>query len=101
MRLFPAGSLAIRVAQLYAAEYPPFGKAFAAECARPNSSGSNLFPGLTGPSLTHGLRSVARHFGWEGTERLLTRSIRAGATRANLESGGSFAQSLKAGQWHS
>ena len=44
---------------------------------------------------------MARQFGWEKAKKLGTRSIRRGAARAILAAGGTFAQLLKAGQWHS
>ena len=47
------------------------------------------------------LRSVGRAGGWPQAEKLGTHSIRRGAARAILEAGGSFAQLLRAGQWHS
>ena len=63
--------------------------------------GEKLSPGLTGPSFDGKLRSEARQFGWERPERFETHSIRRGAARAMLGAGGSFAQLLKAGHWHS
>ena len=63
--------------------------------------GEKLFPGITGSTFTHSLRSMARQFGWEKAEKLGTRSIRRGAARAILAAGGTFAQLLRAGQWHS
>ena len=47
------------------------------------------------------LRAAGRAGGWPQAEKLGTRSIRRGAARAILEAGGSFAQLLRAGQWHS
>ena len=60
-----------------------------------------LFPGITGPTFTHSLRSMARQFGLEKAEKLGTHSIRRGAARAILAAGGTSAQLLRAGQWHS
>ena len=64
-------------------------------------SGGKLFPGVTEPTFTHPLRSMARQFGWVKAEKLGAHSIRRGAARAILEAGGALAQLLKAGQWNS
>ena len=63
--------------------------------------GGELFLGITGPTFAHSLRSMARQFGWEKAGKLGTRSIRRGAARAILAAGGTFAQLLRAVQWHS
>ena len=60
-----------------------------------------LFPGISGPGFTDRLRTMARQLGWGRSEKLGSHSIRRGAARAILEAGGSFAQLLRAGQWHS
>ena len=44
---------------------------------------------------------MARQFGWEKAEKLGTHSLRRGAAGAILAAGGTSAQLLKAGQWHS
>ena len=61
-------------------------------------SGGQLFAHSTGPSFVNRLTYVARHLVWERAERMGTRSIRAGAVRTILVSGGSFAQVVKVGQ---
>ena len=93
---YPPGSLEIHVPQLFC----PTCVLWGAICRRVRA-GQMLFPGLTGPLFTDKLRRMARSLGYEKAERLGSHSIRRGAARAILEAGGSFAQLLKAGQWHS
>ena len=93
---YPPGSLEIHVPQLFC----PTCVLWDAICGRVRA-GDMLFPGLSGPRFTDKLRNMARHLGWERSEKLGSHSIRRGAARAILEAGGSFAQLLKAGQWHS
>ena len=64
-------------------------------------TGDKLSPGVSGPGFADRSRSLDRRLGWDRAERLGPHSIRRGAARAILEAGGSFAQLLKAGQWHS
>ena len=92
----PPRSLEIHVPQMFC----PTCVLWGAICRRVRA-GDMLFPGLTGPRFTDKLRRMARSLGWEKAERLGSRSIRRGAARAILEAGGSFAQLLMAGQWHS
>ena len=47
------------------------------------------------------LRYFAEGREWPRANRLGTHSFRRGAARAILEAGGSFAQLLRSGQWHS
>ena len=64
-------------------------------------AGEKLFPGITGPSFADKLRSAASQFGRGRADRLGTRSIRRGDSKAILGAGGSFARLLRAGQWRS
>ena len=64
-------------------------------------TGEKLFPNITGSTFVSSLRCMARQLGREKSERLGAHSIRRGAARAILDAGGTFAQLLKAGQWHS
>ena len=93
---YPTGSLEIHVPQLFCPVC-----SFWENMRRRVMCGEKLFPGITGSTFTHSLRSMARQFGWEKAEKLGTHSIRRGAARAILAAGGTFAQLLRAGQWHS
>ena len=70
-------------------------------CAGWRAHGEKLFLGITRPPSDEKLGSAARQCGWAMPERFGTHSIRREAARAMLEAGGSFAQLLKAGRWHS
>ena len=93
---YPARSLEIRLPQLYCPVCVLW-----ETIRRRERTGGKLSPGASGPGFTDRLRSLARRLGWERAERLGPLSIRRGAARAILEAGGSFAQLLKAGHWHS
>ena len=63
--------------------------------------GGALFEGWTGKRVLAELRYFAEGREWPRANRLGTHSFRRGAARAILEAGGSFAQLLRPGQWHS
>ena len=60
-----------------------------------------LFPCFTGPICTSRLRGFPRHLGCGRAKRLGSRGVRRRAARAIFECGGSFAELLREGQWHS
>ena len=63
--------------------------------------GGALFEGWTGKRVLAELRYFAEGREWPRAARLGTHSFRRGAARAILDAGGSFAQLLRSGQWHS
>ena len=95
-RRYPEGSLEIHVPQLFCPVC-----SFWESMRRRVMTGEKLFPNITGSTFVSSLRCMARQLGWEKSERLGAHSIRRGAARAILDAGGTFAQLLKAGQWHS
>ena len=63
--------------------------------------GARFPPAWTGQMFTDSLRKLPTRFGREGARRLGAHRVRGGAARSILETGGTFAQILIAGQWHS
>ena len=62
--------------------------------------GDLIFPSLQSVNLIRHLRSRGTQLRWPAAEKLGTHSLRRGAARALVAAGGTFAQLLRAGQWH-
>ena len=92
----PRRSLGTQASQLYCPVRFLWGRI----CQRVRT-GERLFPSWTGQMFTNRRRNPATRFGRGGARRLGPCSVSKGAARAILESGGIFAQMLRACQWHS
>ena len=93
---YPADSLELHVPQLFCPVCSLW-PAIRASVA----TGGELFPAWSGKRVLSELRAFAGSRQWDRAGRLGTHAFRRGAARAILKAGGSFAQLLRAGQWHS
>ena len=62
--------------------------------------GERPFPAQQSERVFEDLRAFAKEKSWKGAELLGGRSVRRGAAREILRSGGTFANILESGQWH-
>ena len=93
---FPTRSVEIHVPQMFSPGFLRWGGV----CRRVQASG-RLLPNPTVQNFTARVRGAGPRIGYEKAEELGARSLKGGAIWSILESGGSFAQLLRGGQWRS